>query len=245
MLSCKNNSTDTAVNSVDYIGWVMAIDSLYQPLQSSANIKVTLIQTGQTVLTDSLGHYSFNNITSGIYDFKYEFANYPDYYLQDVKIESSTGSVVVADKVTEISPKPITMYRIDSLKIGKFSIGEMTFDSALSISISGESPVPLRKFVYLQLISKTKDGLGFDLIQKPILSVYTRLYDSTYSTSKINSTGIYYYHDLYALGFKKGDSIYFQYYPLCSKANYIEKKSNKIIYPYIGLASNVVSTVMK
>ncbi len=240
LICCKDNASGPAA-LLDYRGWVILSDSLDEPLSNHSGVKITVVQTGATARTDSSGHFLLHDLPQGIYDLKYEYSNFPAFYLEDLAINGPAGSLIAATDITELSPLPIHTFVLDSVS-HDVEFTENGSDSVLIVFFHGLSPLATRRFNRVLISNKT-----------PIPDYHSGNYRTIVGTNEtwitpMNSTASLYplsYSKLFTAGYRIGDSIYVRFYPLCSTAYYIDRATSRRVYPFIGAGSNILATTIR
>ena len=243
--SCKDNSTSPEVNTYHtYIGWVFVADSIGQvTANKNSEVKITLLETGATVFTDSSGHYTYQNLPTGTYNFKYEYSNYPIYYFQDVALNGEDGSILHSNG-SEISPRSIWDLIIDSTSYGTtWSSGKSAPDKSIIVYFTRISPKITSNTSWLWIMSKSANDLDYSKGQYLLIEGWW----SGSITPSLSSSIFHHvmYDSLRAKGFQQGDSVCIKLYSLNSISYYIDRNSGKRIYPSIGTESKIMSTILK
>ncbi len=236
LISCKDESTSSDNKMYTYKQKIFLLDSISGFVRDQSKVKVTILGSNDSTITDSSGYFSFTNLPLGIYSFVFEYKNYPKYYKYNV-------SVPVIDSISEkhtyiafISSPPIHNFILDSISFGDVSYANYEVDSLIYIHYRRISPVPMNGFNQLVIVSKSSNSLdyssGLFLISRAWIggSIFTK------SSDTLNST--FNYDSLKSWGFGKGDSVCFKFYPLNSVSYYVDQNTKREVYPYIGSASN-------
>ncbi|NCS87675.1 MAG: carboxypeptidase regulatory-like domain-containing protein [Ignavibacteria bacterium] len=242
--SCKDKTTEPVLSTHDYIGWVIISDSTCDPIKNYSGVKVTVIQTGAVSYSDSAGHYKFTNLSTGNYDFLYEYKDYPQFYLQNIALSGINGSVIKAKDLDEISPKATHTFILDSAVYGSaYSTNSSQTDTTLNLYSRRFNSFPIRYSNHIDIISKSQSNLDY------LSGKYDKILGWSSSSLAYKTTDslweTFSYDSLKHWGFKSGDSICIKYYAVNSISYYIDKTTGKRIYPYIGSESNVYATKLK
>ena len=160
--SCKDNTTESVVTVHDYIGWVIVSDSTGDPIKNYSGVKVTVEQTGAISYSDSAGHYKFTNLSTGNYGFLYEYKDYPKFYLQNVALSGTNGSIIQANDLDELSPKATQTFVLDSATYGlAYSTNSFNSDTTLDLYFRRFNSFPIRFSNHVEIISKSQSNLDY------------------------------------------------------------------------------------
>jgi hypothetical protein len=242
--SCLNNPVEPISTAYhNYIGWVFINDSLGEPISNKSNVSVTLIELGLKTVTDSNGHFFFNNLKSGKYNFKYEYKDYPTYYFQEL-IENELDGSTIFSNGSHISPKSIWTFSLDSTSYGiVYSTGRKTPDPTLMIHFTRTSPVLTRFSNFLIITGKSANNLDYTKNHFTSIDGYSSV--SIFYTLEQKKQYTFNYELLKEIGYQIGDSIFIKIYSINSNSYYLDKYTGDRVYPSVGYGSNIISAIIK
>lgn len=245
ILGCNSNNSETTPSTqVTLTGQIVIYDQTGIPATSSTGIKVTILENQQVQYTNSSGVYTFINVPPGIYNFKFEYKDYPPIFLFDYSVfyADNLGYIGTPDGFG-IGPESTSLCNIDSVYYANvhfynFTEGVFTDSLGCFIFIGSSNQTDSSSAPSVLLIGKQYDQVDYGA---------NSYVDLAYGMAESSPFNFYYFtaNFIHNIGFVKGDSIYFRAYPLTSPSFYVDTTTNKKVFPSIGAGSNIVGTVVQ
>jgi hypothetical protein len=252
-IGCKDSSNTTVVNSGSDItgtlkGLIMLYDSSGQLVSDKSGVRIELVGTNFSAVTDTGGLWVIENLPSRTYDLKFSKAGYstimgqisflggstlwygdPTYPLQ---LSQPAVFTITLDAV--ISPRPPI---VDSFGINHKQYGTLFYHYSKN--------APGYVYVNGMIISGHNASLDLDNPSSyEHLASGMQQYKYTGDSVLSGQIGIGYLQDLTA-GFVSGETIYFRAYPYVREAQYyFDYKTFTKIYVGYGAGSNVLSITL-
>jgi hypothetical protein len=223
---------------------VLLSDSTCEVSKNTSGVKVTVVETGSTIYADSTGHYEFTGLSSGNYDFRLDYENYPEFYWQDVVLTGINGTVIRANDGVVLSPKATHTFVLDSaIYTLTYSTNNVNPDTTLTLYFRRFNSFPIRYSNHLCIISKSQSNLDYlsGKYDKLVYADYSSLFYRTIDTLWEG----FQYDSLKVWGFKSGDSLCIKYYALNSTSFYVDRSTGRMVFSSLGNGSNVYATKLK
>lgn len=249
VIGCKNDNP-TAAAPLVLTGNIKLYDNVGNVEKNMSGIKVTIIENQQAQYTDSLGDYTFKDVPSGTYSFKFEYMDYPVMYIKNYSVRYDNGftkikNPIIYYDVFGISPRAAITYHLDSLSYQNIRYYDLFADKytdsmSYAYNIRCVSMKSHEGNSWIYIMAKKYSELSYAKDNYYIIDYGSNtLYMDTLSYTGWHFT----YKRIENYGFQAGDSLYVQFIPVTSLSYYIE--GEKKIFPSIGTGSKIVGTIVR
>jgi len=215
--SCKKDDNTPTVNKGTLSGTIAGYDDKTVSNSDASGFTVALIPLGKTTTTDAAGKFSFSDLEYDSYDLSISKAGYGTHKVYGVNLQSSTLNVPL-----------ISMGATSTTTVTALTLNSTTYNGAPGVSyIYSTSPVPSpsnRSFTRAFLgtfadVSNTK---------------YTA-FSPIRSNQNNNVTGGFTLDELFAMGFRTGQTVFVKLYGESYFSNsYLDPSLGRTVFPNLN-----------